>query len=173
MFSLIGSLSNPALTKFFEMLIAPPPYWEFCPMTTLPTHLNAIFHFILPSPLYLILFTNDTYFANILPFYTIFAYLRSLQILLRIICKHTTHVTHSRGFCSAWSRSQVQNQSFGPKQNNKLTVDPLHHPPTENFFQGSRLLLRPLRISVSVSQSQSFVIRTLIKRLTQAKHSKT
>ena len=26
-------------------------------------------------------------------------------------------------YCSAWSRSQVQNQSFGPKQNTKLTVD--------------------------------------------------
>ena len=28
------------------------------------------------------------------------------------------------------------------------------HPPTENFLQGSRLLLRPLSLSVSVSQSQ-------------------
>ena len=26
-------------------------------------------------------------------------------------------------YCSAWSRSQVQNQSFRPKQNTKLTVD--------------------------------------------------
>ena len=30
-------------------------------------------------------------------------------------------------FCSAWSRSQIQNQSFGRKQSTKLTVD---HPPT-------------------------------------------
>ena len=29
--------------------------------------------------------------------------------------------------CSAWSRSQVQNHSFGPKQNTKLTAD--QHPP--------------------------------------------
>ena len=60
---------------------------------------------------------------------------------------------------------------------------PPTHPPTENLLQGSRLLLRPLSLSVSVSQSlslnlivsqsQSLVISTLIQRLTQAEHFKT
>ena len=35
--------------------------------------------------------------------------------------------------CSACSRSQVQNQSFGPKQNTKLTVDP---PTCRKLFAG-------------------------------------
>ena len=36
-----------------------------------------------------------------------------------------------------FSLVQVQNQSFGPKQNTKFTVN--HPPPpTENFLQGSR-----------------------------------
>ena len=42
-------------------------------------------------------------------------------------------------YCSAWSRSQVQNQSFGPKQNTKLTVDPqppTHQPPYRKLFAG-------------------------------------
>ena len=41
-----------------------------------------------------------------------------------------------------FSLVQVQNQSFGPKQNTTLTVNhpppPTHPPPTENFLQGSR-----------------------------------
>ena len=32
-------------------------------------------------------------------------------------------------YCSAWSRSQVQNHSFVPNQNTKLTVDPPPPPP--------------------------------------------
>ena len=40
----------------------------------------------------------------------------------------------NRCYCSAWSRFQVQNQSFEPKQNTKLTLDPptttTTHPPT-------------------------------------------
>ena len=43
-------------------------------------------------------------------------------------------------YCSAWSRSQVRNQIFGPKQNTELTVNP---PPTENFSKGSRLRMGP------------------------------
>ena len=35
-----------------------------------------------------------------------------------------------------FSLVQVENRSFGPKQNTKFTVN--HHPPTENFSQGSR-----------------------------------
>ena len=51
-------------------------------------------------------------------------------------------------YCSAWSRSQVRNQIFGPKQNTKLTVNPpppppTQHPPTENFLKVSRLRMRP------------------------------
>ena len=40
-------------------------------------------------------------------------------------------------FCSAWSRSQIQNQSFGPKQNTKITVDHYPPPPTYPVFQAS------------------------------------
>ena len=35
--------------------------------------------------------------------------------------------------CTAWSRSQVRNQSFGPKQNTKLTVD--HPQPTTTTYR--------------------------------------
>ena len=47
----------------------------------------------------------------------------------------TNKLMLSQYFCSASSRSQVQNQSFGPKQNTKLTLN--HHPPTyRKFFEG-------------------------------------
>ena len=60
-----------------------------------------------------------------------------------------THMCNA-GFIILFSLVEVQNQSFGPKQNTKLTVDTYiscgtstHHPPTENFLKGSRLLMRP------------------------------
>ena len=43
-----------------------------------------------------------------------------------------------------FSLVQVQNQSFGPKQNAKFSVNHHHHhPPTENFSKGSRLRMGP------------------------------
>ena len=50
--------------------------------------------------------------------------------------------SESKVFCSAWSRSQVRNQSFGPKQNTKLTCKN-HPPPTENFLNCFRLCMGP------------------------------
>ena len=45
-----------------------------------------------------------------------------------------------------FSLVQVQNQSFGPKQNTKFTVN--HHPPpTKNFLKGSRHSRR-LRLNI-------------------------
>ena len=53
--------------------------------------------------------------------------------------------------CSAWSRSQVRNQSIGPKQNTKLTVKPPAPPPTHlpktfrrvpGFVRGQDLVCR-------------------------------
>ena len=102
-------------------------------------------------------------FAKILPI---------LLTLVTIVPHHASNVyiNFNSLYCSAWSRYQFQNQSFGPKQSTKLTVDP-PPPPTHlpktfcmvlGFFWGH---------SISQSKSLSFSLSvSLIERLTQAEH---
>ena len=62
-------------------------------------------------------------------FETLLSHMHNIQILTHQLSKSWPKAEH---YCSAWSRSQVRNKSFGPKQNTT------HYPPTKNFSKGSR-----------------------------------